>query len=241
MKNCIDFVCQVCESTHPDRKPPVMAVAVKNCGNPDEITEDGWSLLVCAERLVTAKAAERALPQSLSLNAIVRSLTPDPHIDAVGEVPQDYDLSIKARYSPAEWHEHDIARRLGIHGKTMAFDSEGKKVLVSSGRVATAPFPTEGIVTLQCSEGHKSLKTRDGLVKAARKAFHANEKSVAIGFVNGGAPKPVISGGRSVGATWALTDASLVSRTVSNGHELSSDIPLDHWTNSKTLGVEGGT
>jgi hypothetical protein len=41
--------------------------------------------------------------------------------------------------------------------------------------------------------------------------------------------KPVISGGRSVGATRALTKASLVSRTVSNGHELPSDIPLYHW------------
>jgi hypothetical protein len=200
MKNCINFVCQVCESTQPDRNPPVMAVAVKNCGNPDEITKDGWSLLICAERLVTAKAVERALNEWRNQAAILQSLTSRTDFCVSVDVPRVHD----DRFSSAEQHEHDIARRVGIHGKTMAFGSEGKKGLVSSGRVATVPFPTEGIVALQCPKGHQSLKTRAGLVKAARKAFHANETSVAIGFVNGGAPKPVTSGGRSVGAPWAL-------------------------------------
>src|SRR5665213_1563998 len=190
MRNRINFICKACMESRPGGEPPVLAIAIRNSGRPDEIpepdgmTEPGWNLLqVCPNQLGEKDAARRSLPESRRLNAIVRSLPGGASARAIVEVHQDYDQIVRASYSDTEWHEHNYVRNLAYEGRSKSSDLDGEEILMHYPRVATRPIHSEGRAKLQCSYGHKVEKTRAELVKAARKAFHDSESSVPIGFV----------------------------------------------------------
>src|ERR1035438_7445058 len=178
MENRINFICKACLTARPGRESPVMAIAIRNSGRPDEITKDGWGLIqLRPEQLGKADAAERVLPTAKLYDHIIRGITADTRINAIVDLPQDVDPTVKAKYSREEWHEHRAVRNVAFQGGSNSYDHAGTTVFMHYPRVVTLPFPNEGRADLQCSYGHKSQMTRAELVKAAGKAIDKGETS----------------------------------------------------------------
>lgn len=165
----------------PGRAAPLLAVAIRHSDRPDEIAEDGWSLLqVRPESIGMAEAAERVLQLHRSRVAMLKSINPDIDARPILDIPQDFDPSIRNLYTVVEWHEHNAARNVAFQGPSKSYVLRGEKIFMHYPRVVTRPIPSEERFDLFCLRGHKSNKTRVELVRAACKAFAKSQKGVDI-------------------------------------------------------------